>query len=81
MVYERIFSHVLCLLWQEVEPMGKESDHIHIIALTSSLGVGVCIEYMDRGEGDKVTSHHFPDGSPPVLSLLYKPGHYDILYK
>lgn len=31
---------------QEVEPMYKESDHIHIIALTGSINVGVRIIYM-----------------------------------
>jgi len=66
---------------QEVEPMYKESDHIHIIALTNHLKVGVRIEYMDRGEGSTVTSHDFPEDSVPLVHLLYRPGHYDILYK
>ncbi|KAK3093572.1 hypothetical protein FSP39_017552 [Pinctada imbricata] len=65
---------------QEVEPMGKESDHIHIIALTNALGVPVRVEYMDRGEGDQCNHHDFPDGSKPGVILLYRPGHYDILY-
>ncbi|XP_060558518.1 ubiquitin thioesterase OTUB1-like [Ruditapes philippinarum] len=65
---------------QEVEPMGKESDHIHIIALTSSLGVPVRVEYMDRAGTDKCNSHHFPEDSTPLITLLYRPGHYDILY-
>lgn len=64
----------------EVEPMYKESDHIHIIALTEATGVGVCINYLDRGQGGKVTVHLFPDGCNPKLHLLYRPGHYDILY-
>lgn len=65
---------------QEVEPMNKESDQIHIIALTSFTGVGVRIEYMDR-VGDSYTCHDFPEGSTPQMSLLYRPGHYDILAK
>ena len=34
---------VTCVLFinKEVEPMGKESDHIHITALTSSVQVPV----------------------------------------
>jgi hypothetical protein len=32
---------------REVEPMGKECEQVHVIALTEYLGVGVCIEYMD----------------------------------
>ncbi|KAL4721108.1 hypothetical protein ACJJTC_005655 [Scirpophaga incertulas] len=65
---------------QEVEPMYKESDHIHIIALSNALNVGVRVEYMDRGEGSQVIAHVFPEGAKPLVQLLYRPGHYDILY-
>lgn len=58
--------------------MGKESDHIHVIALTAALDIPVRIEYMDRGQG---ASHDFPEGSQPKVQFLYRPGHYDILYK
>ncbi|XP_065346976.1 ubiquitin thioesterase otubain-like [Cloeon dipterum] len=64
----------------EVEPMYKESDHIHIIALSSALGVGVRVVYMDRGVESEVIAHDFPDGCQPRVNLLYRPGHYDILY-
>lgn len=60
--------------------MGKESDHVHIISLTSTTQVPVRIEYMDRGTASSITHHDFPDGSNPQLYLLYRPGHYDILY-
>lgn len=66
---------------QEVEPMYKESDHIHVISLTRNLGVGVRIQYMDRGVGGKVNAHDFPEDKEPRIHLLYRPGHYDILYK
>lgn len=65
---------------QEVEPMYKESDHIHIIAICTELNVGVRVEYMDRGDGGQVKAHDFPDGVKPKVYLLYRPGHYDILY-
>lgn len=65
---------------QEVDPMYRESDHIHISALTAALGVSVRVEYMDRGNGEEVNHHDFPEGSPPFMHLLYRPGHYDILY-
>lgn len=65
---------------QEVEPMYKESDHIHIIALCSALDVCVRVEYMDRGDGGKIKAHDFPEGKEPKVFLLYRPGHYDILY-
>ncbi|KAL7731341.1 hypothetical protein ACLKA6_000460 [Drosophila palustris] len=65
---------------QEVEPMFKESDHIHIIALCTALGVGVRVEYLDRGESGTVKTHDFPEGTQPMVYLIYRPGHYDILY-
>lgn len=66
---------------KEVEPMSKESDHIHIIALAQALDVSILVEYMDRGEGGTVNHHVFPEGGDPRIFLLYRPGHYDILYK
>ncbi|XP_069752340.1 ubiquitin thioesterase OTUB1-like [Narcine bancroftii] len=66
---------------QEVEPMAKESDHIHIIALAQALDTSIRVEYMDRGEGGTTNQHIFPEGSEPRVFLLYRPGHYDILYK
>ncbi|XP_049835460.1 ubiquitin thioesterase otubain-like [Schistocerca gregaria] len=65
---------------QEVEPMYKESDHIHIIALSSALDIGIRVRCMDRGEGAEVIAHDFPEGCSPAVHLLYRPGHYDILY-
>ena len=63
--------------------MGKESDHIHVVALTRSLKVPLSIEYMDR-EGSKCNMLTFdPDDREEAkasLFLLYRPGHYDILY-
>ena len=61
--------------------MAKESDHIHIIALTNASGICVRIVYMDRGGASTVNHHDFPeDGSQPQIILLYSPGHYNILY-
>jgi len=65
---------------QEVEPMYKESDHIHVIALTSAFGVGCRISYMDRGVGGKVNRLNFPEEMEARINLLYRPGHYDVLY-
>lgn len=66
----------------EVEPMFKESDHIHVIAITTATGVGVRINYLDRGgTAHKVNVHDFPEGvENPRIHLLYRPGHYDVLY-
>ena len=68
---------------REVEPMGKECGMVQVLALAESLAVKVNIEYMDGRElgGGKLTKHEFgPETSRTVLTLLYRPGHYDILY-
>lgn len=69
----------------EVEPMYKESDHIHVVAITSALHVRTRIIYMDRGsQADSVNAHDFPEQDHPEnprVHLLYRPGHYDVLYK
>ncbi|XP_051122364.1 OVARIAN TUMOR DOMAIN-containing deubiquitinating enzyme 1-like [Andrographis paniculata] len=88
-----------------VEPMGEESDHVHITALSDALGIPMRIVYLDRScddKGNAVVNHH--DFTPvvggdesdstnadsgggatgevvkPFITLLYRPGHYDILY-
>ncbi|GAB2280772.1 ubiquitin-specific protease otu1 [Dionaea muscipula] len=77
-----------------VEPMGEESDHVHITALSDALGVPIRVMYLDRsscdtGGGISVNHHDFiPEkvskaGAQiiqPSITLLYRPGHYDILY-
>lgn len=70
----------------EVEPMYKESDHIHVVAVTSALQVCTRIVYMDRGSSadNSLTVHDFPEQDSPTkpkIHLLYRPGHYDVLYK
>lgn len=67
---------------QEVEPMYRESDHMHAIALGSVLKVGIRVVYLDRGEAStSPPEHDFPEDCTPSVYLLYRPGHYDILYK
>ncbi|KAL5712028.1 ubiquitinyl hydrolase 1 [Ranunculus cassubicifolius] len=81
-----------------VEPMGEESDHVHITALSDALGVLIRVMYLYRSSCDasgvSVNNHDFipsadsslnatnDDGVhvKPVMTLLYRPGHYDILY-
>ena len=61
--------------------MYRESDHIHIIALTNAIGIPVSIIYLDRTDQQHATPHHFPDDSSPFIHILYRPGHYDLIYK
>lgn len=64
----------------EVEPMYHESDHIHIIALCAATDLTVRVVYLDRGQGTEAAVHDTPEDSSPTVHLLYRPGHYDILY-
>jgi ubiquitin thioesterase protein OTUB1 len=83
-----------------VEPMGEESDEVHIVALTDVLQVPIRVLYLDRsvdsGDPTAVNHHDFvpealsaavANGSKPAsavephVQLLYRPGHYDILYQ
>lgn len=75
----------------EVEPMDKECDQVQISALSTLLGIIINIEYLDGKSFDAtkglslITSG---DGgnddlhlkSLKTIHLLYRPGHYDILY-
>ncbi|KAJ4720314.1 Ubiquitin thioesterase [Melia azedarach] len=83
-----------------VEPMGEESDHVHITALSDALGVPIRVVYLDRSScdsgGASINHHDFIPASgdvpnatsvstetetiSPFITLLYRPGHYDILY-
>jgi len=81
---------------RKVEPMGKECGMVTVAALAECLGVEVVIEYVDGrcGSGGEVVHHVFGqiggenggDGKVEekedriCLTLLYRPGHYDILY-
>ncbi|KAE8672995.1 Otubain, Ubiquitin thioesterase Otubain, Peptidase C65, otubain isoform 1 [Hibiscus syriacus] len=81
-----------------VEPMGEESDRVHITALSDALGVPIRVVYFDQSSCDvggvNVNHHDFlpPSGDKsnaasgstvpvkPFITLLYRPGHYGILY-
>lgn len=67
--------------------MGKECDQPQIAALTESLAISVKIEYLDgSASADQELQSYLCNGDssaqdqPPLLCLLYRPGHYDILY-
>jgi len=77
-----------------LEVTNTEIDHLGmsllIDVLLKPIGFAVEIVYLDRSQGSQVNSHMFqaeePNGAPtypngPVIHLLYRPSHYDILYK
>lgn len=72
---------------REIDPMGKEITMLGVIALAEAFGVKVDIEYLDGREllngGTTLAKHSFgKDGceSSLTITMLYRPGHYDILY-
>ncbi|KAF2489043.1 cysteine proteinase [Lophium mytilinum] len=77
----------------QIEPSICEIDHIGMSALAEVLvkpaGFAMEVLYLDRSPGDQVTEYNFdplghdglPLHNPPTMRLLYRPGHYDILYK
>jgi ubiquitin thioesterase protein OTUB1 len=73
-----------------VEPMGRECDQMQIIAISSYLGVQVNIEYLDGQKFEEAQGLSLvtcgeamaeAERKARSISLLYRPGHYDILYK
>ncbi|KAK7607439.1 peptidase C65 Otubain-domain-containing protein [Phyllosticta paracitricarpa] len=76
-----------------VEAAVCEIEHVSLTALFQVLlrPASIALEalYLDRSSGDEVSTYEFdvsgPDDlpvlNPPTIRLLYRPGHYDILYK
>ncbi|WIA11864.1 hypothetical protein OEZ85_011950 [Tetradesmus obliquus] len=75
---------------RSVDVMGEESDHIHAQALTDAVQVPVRIVQIDSSGGQEASVVDMkPEGlsaeeqaalGPPKVHMLYRPGHYDILY-
>ncbi|KAF4541373.1 Peptidase C65 [Lasiodiplodia theobromae] len=76
-----------------VEAGNCEIEHVTLTALFQVLlkpaGFALEILYLDRSAGEEGDMYHFeatthdgvPIMDPPTVRLLYRPGHYDILYK
>lgn len=70
-----------------IDPANQEIDQIGLQALThaviSAAGFGLEVLYLDRSMGEEVTPHQFSQtgNGVPTIRLLYRPGHYDIIYK
>ncbi|KAJ9636634.1 hypothetical protein H2204_005234 [Knufia peltigerae] len=70
-----------------IEPSNQEIEHIGLQALNDAViapaYIGLEVLYLDRSAGDEVTPHRFVEDSQnwPSISLIYRPGHYDIIYK
>ncbi|KAI3341165.1 peptidase C65 Otubain-domain-containing protein [Ustulina deusta] len=76
-----------------VMPVNREIDHICVALvhdiLLKPVNIVLDIAYLDRSEGTEVNVHRFPEEANgqdpstlgPIIYLLYRPGHYDILYR
>ena len=72
---------------RNVDNPNSEAEHVSISALCAALGLRARVAYLDGGFGGdhSVTFHDFgeppelPSSATPVLHLLYRPGHYDLL--
>ena len=63
---------------KEVETVDNECDQIQIMAIVNAFDIGVTIEYLNVSNVDTIM---FPEGNNNnFIKLLYRPGHYDILY-
>jgi len=75
-----------------LEPHGIEIEHLGLILLTEILlkpaGFVLEVAYLDRSPGSQVNTYRFPEEANsklpsqlgPTIYLLYRPGHYDLLY-
>ncbi|KAF4962988.1 hypothetical protein FZEAL_10963, partial [Fusarium zealandicum] len=78
---------------QSIEIIDREIEHLGIVALVNVLlkPVDLVLEiaYLDLSPGEQVNRYRFPDEANgqdpanlgPIIYLLYRPGHYDILYR
>jgi ubiquitin thioesterase protein OTUB1 len=63
---------------REVEAVDNECDHVQIIAVANAFNIGVVIENLNS---NKVETMMFPEDAKNVfINMLFRPGHYDILY-
>lgn len=78
---------------RSVELVDREIEHLGIVALANVLlkPVNFVLEiaYLDRSPGTQVNQYRFPEEANdqdianlgPIIYLLYRPDHYDILYR
>ncbi|EEH49957.2 uncharacterized protein PADG_06036 [Paracoccidioides brasiliensis Pb18] len=69
-----------------IETVKSEIDQIGIQGLFDGVigasGFAIEILYLDRSEGTQVTPHLLSPNNPiATIMLLYRPGHYDLLYR
>eukprot|EP00823_Brevimastigomonas_motovehiculus_P001094 TRINITY_DN1162_c0_g1_i1.p1 TRINITY_DN1162_c0_g1~~TRINITY_DN1162_c0_g1_i1.p1 ORF type:complete len:341 (-),score=97.33 TRINITY_DN1162_c0_g1_i1:309-1331(-) len=64
----------------DVLPVKREADNIQCQALAELMNVPIIIEYMDQS-AKNITTYALPSKTAtPVVHMLYRPGHYDLIY-
>lgn len=72
---------------KRIDPHLQEIDQIGLQILCDAVinpaGFALEVLYLDRSSGDEVTPHSFSQQTQglPMITLLYRPGHYDIIYR
>lgn len=70
---------------KEIEPADRECEQIAVISLCEFFEIRTCVEYLDQNPGEDETTTYFfgpgNEGDEARIHILYRPGHYDILYK
>ncbi|KAL3315390.1 OTU domain, ubiquitin aldehyde binding [Cichlidogyrus casuarinus] len=70
----------------EVEPVQREADSIHVSVIALATGFSILVENCQLS-GDRLSNLVFPGSANETtpeaaisIKMLYKPGHYDLLY-
>ena len=64
----------------EVEAIDHEADQIQIIACVNYFDVGVKIEYLNPDKNEVMKFPEDKNENDIFITVLFTPGHYDILY-
>lgn len=69
----------------EVDPIDREADQISMMALISYVEIPIKIVYLDQNlqylEGQEMVLPEDAKSENIHINMLYRPGHYDLLYK
>ncbi|KAE9414624.1 hypothetical protein Angca_007794 [Angiostrongylus cantonensis] len=68
----------------EIESMWKDADHLAVTGLVNAIGQSIRVQYMDQNAAPNGGLYYdFPPDQKevPRITLLYRPGHYDLIYR
>ena len=80
------FPDLQSFISSQVEPMNVESDQIHIVAMANALNCSFKIANLDHSMvGESGINYHEiaprDEKDSFKIHLLFRPGHYDVLYQ